>query len=195
MNSNNSSNGSSATGYTSSSADSTSHTRNSGATGRRRGRRAALVAGLVVATALPLGITASAEATSADATARTAAFRSVSGQPSNSVTRIADFYGAYIDAQSGPGEGGDLVTELRKYYVDADYLKEIAAWEDANHADGVLRAQNVPAKWTVTDNGKADRSEAVVTMTWGDRTTTKLVVDMNRDHEIIHIGDKGIGSK
>ncbi|WP_314412365.1 hypothetical protein [Streptomyces sp. DSM 40484] len=195
MNSNNSSNGSSATGYTSSSADSTSHTRNSGATGRRRGRRAALVAGLVVATALPLGITASADATSAAATTRTAAFRSVSGQPSNSVTRIADFYGAYIDAQSGPGEGGDLVTELRKYYVDADYLKEIEAWEDANHADGVLRAQNVPAKWTVTDNGKADRSEAVVTMTWGDRTTTKLVVDMNRDHEIIHIGDKGIGSK
>ncbi|MFJ8938655.1 hypothetical protein ACIRL0_23515 [Streptomyces sp. NPDC102365] len=183
----------SATGYTSS--NSASPTRDSGATGRRRGRRAALVAGLVVATALPLGITASAEATSADATARTTAFRSVSGQPSNSVTRISDFYGAYIDAQSGPGEGGNLVTELRKYYVDADYLKEIEAWEDANHADGVLRAQNVPAKWTVTDNGKADHSEAVVTMTWGDRTTTKLVVDMNRDHEIIHIGDKGIGSK
>ncbi|WP_247706570.1 hypothetical protein [Streptomyces liliiviolaceus] len=166
-----------------------------GATTHRRGRRAALIAGLVAATALPLAITASAEATSAGPTAGTAAFRSISGQPSSSVSRIADFYGAYIDAQSGPGEGGNLVTELRKYYVDADYLKEIEAWEDANHADGVLRAQNVPAKWTVTDNGKADHSEAVVTMTWGDRTTTELVVDMNRDHEIIHIGDEGIGGK
>ncbi|MFJ2256978.1 hypothetical protein ACIOKD_01335 [Streptomyces sp. NPDC087844] len=166
-----------------------------GTAARGRGRRAALIAGLVAATALPLGITASAEATSADATARTAAFRSVGGQPSNSVTRIADFYGAYIDAQSGPGEGGNLVTELRKYYVHADYRKELAAWEDKNHADGVLRAQNVPAKWTVTDNGKADHSEAVVTMTWGDRTTTELVVDMNRDHEIIHIGDRGSGAK
>ncbi|MFD6290120.1 hypothetical protein [Streptomyces sp. NPDC060205] len=164
-------------------------------TARRRGRRAALIAGLVAATALPLAITASAEATSVGPTAGTAAFRSVSGQPSNSVSRIADFYGAYIDAQSGPGEGGNLVTELRKYYVDADYLTQIEAWEDANHADGVLRAQNVPAKWTVTDNGKADHSEAVVTLTWGDTTTTKIVVDMNRDHEIIHIGDKGIGSK
>ncbi|MBQ0852557.1 hypothetical protein J8N05_30800 [Streptomyces sp. BH-SS-21] len=154
-----------------------------------------MIAGLVAATALPLAITASAEATSAGPTAGTAAFRSISGQPSSSVSRIADFYGAYIDAQSGPGEGGNLVTELRKYYVDADYLKEIEAWEDANHADGVLRAQNVPAKWTVTDNGKADHSEAVVTMTWGDRTTTELVVDMNRDHEIIHIGDEGIGGK
>ncbi|MFD0309837.1 hypothetical protein [Streptomyces sp. NPDC127119] len=166
-----------------------------GTTAGRRGRRAALIAGLVAATALPLAITASAEATSAGSTAASAAFRPVSGQPSSPVTRIADFYGAYIDAQSGPGEGGNLVTELRKYYVDADHLKEIEAWEDANHADGVLRAQNVPAKWTVTDNGKADHSEAVVTMTWGDRTTTKLVVDMNRDHEIIHIGDKGISGK
>ncbi|MEV7140882.1 hypothetical protein [Streptomyces tauricus] len=164
-------------------------------TGRGRGRRAALVAGLVAATALPLGITASAEATSADATARTTAFRSVVGQPSNSVTRIADFYGAYIDAQSGPGEGGNLVTELRKYYVDADYLKEVEAWEDKNHADGVLRAQNVPAKWAVTDNGAADHSEALVTLTWGDRSTVKLVVDMNRDHEIIHIGEKATGGK
>ncbi|WP_328493152.1 hypothetical protein OHS59_10700 [Streptomyces sp. NBC_00414] len=159
-------------------------------TARRRGRRAALIAGLVVATALPLGITASAEAT-----AGVTAFRSVSGQPSNSVTRITDFYGAYIDAQSGPGEGGDLVTELRKYYVHADYLKELEAWEDENHADGVLRAQNVPAKWTVTDNGTADHTEAVVTLTWGDRTKTTIIVDMNRDHEIIHIGDKGIGGK
>ncbi|PSM42855.1 hypothetical protein C6Y14_11690 [Streptomyces dioscori] len=175
-----------------------SNSNNSNATGttaHRRGRRAALIAGLVAATALPLAITASAEATSAGTTARTAALRPVSGQPSNSVTRIADFYGAYIDAQAGPGEGGNLVTELRKYYVDADYLTELEAWEDENHADGVLRAQNVPAKWTVTDNGKADHSEAVVTMTWGDRTTTRLVVDMNRDHEIIHIGDKGIAGK
>ncbi|MFC8195605.1 hypothetical protein ACFUTV_09405 [Streptomyces sp. NPDC057298] len=163
---------------------------NSTTTSRRPGRRAALVAGLVAATALPLGLTASAEAT-----AGAAAPRSVVGKPSDPVTRIADFYGAYMDAQSGPGSGGKLVTELRKFYVHADYLKEIEAWERRNHADGVLRAQNVPAKWTVTAKGTAGQREALVTLTWGDGPVTRLVVGMNRNHKIIHIGTEGAARK
>lgn len=76
-----------------------------------------------------------------------------------------------------------------------DYLKKLAAWEDKNHADGVLRAQNVPVRWTVTGNGTADHTEVGVTLTWGDRSTTELVVGMIRDHQIFHIGTKGIGGK
>ncbi|MDQ1035427.1 hypothetical protein QFZ75_001843 [Streptomyces sp. V3I8] len=162
---------------------------------RTPGRRAALVAGLVAVTALPLAITASASAEATGGSAKATVSRSVSGQPTDSVTRIADFYGAYIDAQSDPDTGGKLVTELRKYYVRADYLEKLEAWEEKNHADGVLRAQNVPQKWTVRDNGTTDYTEAVVTQTWGDGTTTKLVVDMTRDHKIIHIGAKGIAGK
>ncbi|MGX5186851.1 hypothetical protein ACWKT5_29830 [Streptomyces avermitilis] len=159
-------------------------------TARRPARRAALAVGLAAALALPLGLTASAQAS-----AGTDQPRSISGKPADSVTRIADFYGAYIDAQSDPDNGGKLVDALRKYYVSASYLKELKAWEDKNHADGVLRAQNVPVRWKVTDNGTADYTEAVVTLTWGDKTTTKLIVDMTRSHKIFHIGTKGIGGK
>ena len=160
-------------------------------------RVAALALGIAAVTALPLGLTASAQATPAKAPSKAAAAapRTVTGSPSDSVTRIADFYGAYIDAQSGPRDGGKLVAELRKYSIHPDYLKKLVAWEGKNHADGVLRAQNVPLRWTVTDNGTADHTEAGITLTWGSGTTTKLVVDMTRDHRIINIGTKGIGGK
>ncbi|MFK0020429.1 hypothetical protein [Streptomyces sp. NPDC090798] len=156
-------------------------------------RRTALVAGLTAALVLPLGLTASAQTTTGAST-RSAAQRTVSGKPSDSVTRIADFYGAYIDAQSDPDHGARLASELRKFYVQADYLKKVEAWEARNHADGVLQAQNVPLKWTVTDNGRADHTEAVVTLSWSG-TTTKLIVDMSRSQKIIHIGTKGIDGK
>ncbi|WP_037681814.1 hypothetical protein [Streptomyces griseus] len=146
-------------------------------------RRAALAAGL----ALALGIGVSAQASAG-------APRSVTGKPSDSVTRTADFYGAYIDAKSDPDRGGRLAEELRKYYIHPTTLKELAAWEAKNGADGVLRAQNVPVQWKVTDNGTADYTEVGITLTWGDGSTTKLVVDMSRSHRIIHIGTKGLES-
>ncbi|MGY1496499.1 hypothetical protein ACW4TU_07745 [Streptomyces sp. QTS52] len=160
-------------------------------------RAVALALGIAAVTALPLGLTASAEAPPAEPAAVSAP-RTVTGSPSDSVTRIADFYGAYIDARSGPADGGKLTAELRKYYIHPDYLKKLVAWEAKNHADGVLRAQNVPVRWTVTDNGTADHTEAGITLTWGSGSTartTKLVVDMARDHRIINIGTKGIGGK
>ncbi|WP_443073325.1 hypothetical protein [Streptomyces sp. NBC_01451] len=124
--------------------------------------------------------------------------RTVTGSQSDSVTRVADFYGACIDARSGPGDGGRLAAELRKYDIHADCLKKLVAWEAKNHADGVLRAQDVPVRWTVTDNGTADHAEAGITLTWGSRSpgsTTGLVVDLTRDHRIIGIGTKGVGGK
>ncbi|MFD9436531.1 hypothetical protein [Streptomyces sp. NPDC060002] len=142
-------------------------------------RRAALAAGLALA--LGLGVTAQASAGSP---------RSVSGKPSDNLTRIADFYGAYIDAVNDEG-GGKLEDELRKHYLTPAFQKELAAWEDENHANGVLQAQNVPLAWKVTDNGTANYTEAVVTLTWGDQTT-KLIVDMTRGtHKIFHIGTTG----
>ena len=148
--------------------------------------RAVLTAG-VLAVALGLGVTAQASA---------GAPRTVSGNPADNITRIADFYGAYIDAETDPDGSGDLPTALRAYYIDPTYLKKLAAWENREHADGVLRAQNTPLKWKVTDNGTANYTEAVVTFTWSRNSTTKLVVDMTRrTHKIIHIGTRGLGGK
>ncbi|MEV6740808.1 hypothetical protein AB0N14_29250 [Streptomyces sp. NPDC051104] len=148
--------------------------------------RTVLTAG-VLAVALGVGATAQASA---------GAPRSVSGKPSDNITRIADFYGAYIDAVIDEGRG-NLGQALRNHYLTPAFEKELAAWEDREHADGVLRAQNVPLAWKVTDNGTAHNyTEAVVILTWSRDTTTKLVVDMTRDSQrIFHIGEKGVGRK
>ncbi|MFF7858718.1 hypothetical protein [Streptomyces sp. NPDC007904] len=145
--------------------------------------RTTLTAG-VLAVALGLGVTVQASAGTP---------RSVSGKSSDNITRIANFYGAYIDAATDEG-GGDLEEALRSHYLTAGFQKELNAWEEKNGANGVLRAQNVPLAWKVTDNGTTDHTEAVITLTWGQSSTTKLVVDMTRDtHKIFHIGEKGVG--
>ncbi|MEU7060377.1 hypothetical protein [Streptomyces sp. NPDC046197] len=148
--------------------------------------RTVLTAG-VLAVALGLGATAQASA---------GAPRSVSGKPSDDITRIADFYGTYIDAVLDE-DSGNLGKALRNHYLTPAFQKELAAWEDREHADGVLRAQNVPLAWKVTDNGTTRTyTEAVVTLTWSSGSTVKLVVDMTRDsHRIFHIGEKGVGRK
>ncbi|MET9616826.1 hypothetical protein [Kitasatospora indigofera] len=165
-------------------------------TTRKHVRRTALIAGLAVAVAvtLPLGLTASAQATTdgttGGATAGAVAQRTVSGKSSDDLTRVADFYGAYIDARLD-AEDGRLAAELRKFYVQADYLGEVAKWEELNQADGILRAQNVPLKWTVKGTGTA--GQVGITLTWGQAVTTRLVVDLDRTHKITHIGTPGAG--
>lgn len=150
-----------------------------GSTRLRATRRTAVAAGLALA--LGLGVTAQASAGGPHGT---------SGKPSDNITRIANFYGAYIDAVTD--EDGKLADDLRKHYLTPAFQKELKAWEAANHANGVLRAQNVPLAWKVTDNGTANYTEAVVTLTWGGGDTTKLIVDMTRDsHKIFHIGTTG----
>ncbi|MDX3311344.1 hypothetical protein ACWGH3_28940 [Streptomyces sp. NPDC054884] len=145
----------------------------------RTTRRTAVAAGL----ALVLGLGVAAQASAGGS-------RSVSGKPSDNVTRIANFYGAYIDAVID--EDGKLADDLRKHYLTPAFQKELQAWEDKNHANGVLQAQNVPLAWKVTDNGTANYTEAVVTLTWGGDHTTQLIVDMSREsHKIFHIGTKG----
>ncbi|WP_370444076.1 MULTISPECIES: hypothetical protein [unclassified Streptomyces] len=146
----------------------------------RTTRRTAVAAGLALA--LGLGVTAQASAGGP---------RSVSGKPSDNITRIANFYGTYIDAVID--EDGKLADDLRKHYLTPAFQKELKAWEESNHANGVLQAQNVPLAWKVTDNGTANYTEAVVTLTWGGNNTTKLIVDMTRDsHKIFHIGTTGV---
>jgi hypothetical protein len=165
---------------------------NSNTTARKHGRRTALIAGLVAAVALPLGLSASAQATTGGTTSSAVAQRTISGKSSDDVTRVADFYGAYIDAQLD-ADNGRLTTELREFYVRADYLRKVAKWEDRNGADGILRAQNVPLKWTVKNSGTA--GQVGITLTWGQGVTTKLVVGLDRNHKITHIGTPRAGGK
>ncbi|MEU0674583.1 hypothetical protein ABZ330_17155 [Streptomyces sp. NPDC006172] len=160
---------------------------------RRPGRRAAVAAGLVLAVALGVSTQVSAHATvPVSAKASTAAPQSVSGTTGQAVTRVADFYGAYVDAKGDYTDPDPaLATALRKHYLTPDFAKRLAVWETKNGLDGVLRAQNVPARWTVTDNGSVGHAhEVVVTLTYGSGTTTqkvKLFVLLERYNHIADI--------
>ncbi|MFF6781180.1 hypothetical protein [Streptomyces sp. NPDC012510] len=164
---------------------------------RRPGLRTA-AAGLVLA--VGLGVCAQGPGRAsvhAPAKASVAVPKSVTGTPGHAVTRVADFYGAYIDAK---GDYTDpdvtLATALRKHYLTPDFAERLAAWEKKNGADGVLRAQNVPSQWTVTDNGSMGHShEVTVTLTFGSGNTaqkTKLFVLVERYNRIADIGTTSV---
>jgi len=148
--------------------------------------RTALTAGVL---AVALGLGATAQAASAGAP------KSVAGRPSDSITRVADFYGAYIDAVTDE-DSGNLGSALRAHYLTPGFQKELNSWEEREHADGVLRAQNVPLAWKITDNGTAHHTEFVVTLTWSSSTSSRLVVDVTRDsHQIYRIAEKPAAKK
>ncbi|MFF9570679.1 hypothetical protein [Streptomyces sp. NPDC014685] len=80
--------------------------------------------------------------------------------------QVAHFYGAYIDAVSAEG-GGELATALRKFYLTPQLRSRLDAWERRNHADGVLRAQNVPLAFLVTPGDSATgHTWSTVRLTW-----------------------------
>ncbi|MEV5953824.1 hypothetical protein AB0M11_08635 [Streptomyces sp. NPDC051987] len=160
---------------------------------RRPGRRAAVAAGLVLAVGLGVSTQVPAQASvPAPATSSTAALRSVSGTTGQVVTRVADFYGAYIDAIVDYDPDARLETALRKHYLTPDFAKRLAAWEKKHGEDGVLHAQNAPRKWTVTDNGAVGNAhEVLVTLAFGNGETTqkiKLFVLVERYNHIVDIG-------
>ncbi|WP_329274271.1 hypothetical protein [Streptomyces sp. NBC_01451] len=157
---------------------------------RRPGRRAAIAAGLVLAVGLGVSAQVSARASvPASAKVSATAHKPISGTSGQVVTRVADFYGAYVDAKGDYTDpDATLATALRKHYLTPAFAKRLAAWEKKNGADGVLRAQNVPVRWTVTDNGSMGHShEVVVTLTFGSGETlqkTKLFVLVERYNHI-----------
>ncbi|MGI5357014.1 hypothetical protein ACQI4E_17130 [Streptomyces sp. CA-252508] len=161
---------------------------------RRPGRRAAVAAGLVLAVGLGVSAQATAQAT-APAPAKTsakasAALRSVTGFNGDVVTQVADFYGAYIDARNdSAAPDAALAGALRAHYLAPAFAERLTAWEKKNKADGVLRAQNVPNEWTVSEG--ATGLETVVTLTYGGgespTTTTRFVVKQEATGDITDI--------
>ncbi|MYQ45529.1 hypothetical protein GTW40_10725 [Streptomyces sp. SID4985] len=128
-----------------------------------------LGAGLVLAAVAPA--LADTSHTTAPASARPAAVTTAQGDPRNVTQRVADFYGAYIDAVwdgEDPASAADAKA-LRNFYLSASARKKIAAWERKNHADGVLFAQNTPVKWKAAYSGSGmGHATTRVTLTWGD---------------------------
>jgi hypothetical protein len=124
----------------------------------RRVRRTAFAAALLAAA---MTVPATAQDVSADGTP------AVHTGNLSAYDRVADFYGAYIDAVYDSGHGR-LAGGLRGHYLTAGLRARLAAWERAHDADGVLRAQGTPTAWKVTyDNSGAGHTFSRVTLTWG----------------------------
>jgi hypothetical protein len=136
---------------------------------------AGLAATAVFATpALAAGTAPSAVHVAAVAKAAPAPVRS--GSPASTEDRVADFYGAYIDAHWGAGNG-NLVTALRSAYLTKGFQKQLTAWENKNHADGVLRAQSDPSSWAVTaSNAGMGHLWTTVVLTWAHGKPTTVTV-------------------
>ena len=171
--------------------------------GVRTARRLALAA-----TALTLGLAAPAVASAAQAAPSAPAHTNIrthsaavnpgqvigSGSPESAVGRVADFYGAYIDAVWDT-DTGHLDADLRSHYLTPALQKRIAAWEATNHADGVLFAQDVPTAWRVTSAGSgAGHAFTTVRLTFGEAGhETYQNVDVQSDLSSTKISDIKLG--
>ncbi|MFK0218285.1 hypothetical protein ACIQWN_08805 [Streptomyces vinaceus] len=156
---------------------------------RRTASLALTATAATAALTLALVTSASASAGAPQDGRAAAAAPSVSGSPEGALSRITVFYGAYIDAVYD-GDG-TRAKQLRAGYLSAPLQREVAKWEESNHADGVLRAQNVPLEWKVTyvDSGMG-RTNATVTLTWSGSDTTQLHVRADlKTRKILSITD------
>ncbi|MFC9619250.1 hypothetical protein ACFTXM_04380 [Streptomyces sp. NPDC056930] len=130
-----------------------------------RGRRT--IGRTLLATAL-LTVVAAVPAAAAAPQAPVAAapVRSDAGTPA--FQQVAHFYAAYIDAVTAEG-GGKLATALRSFYLTPHLRTQLKTWEERNHADGVLRAQNTPLAFRITsgDSG-AGHTWSKVRLTWSN---------------------------
>ncbi|MEU9160934.1 hypothetical protein AB0D29_11785 [Streptomyces sp. NPDC048424] len=150
---------------------------------------AAAVLTLAFVTTTSTSASASADGSTPKQAPAAAALPSVTGSPEAAFTRIADFYGSYIDAvYDGDGQSAD---RLRASYLSEPLRAELRQWEETNHADGVLRAQNVPLQWKVASTGSGTgRTNATVTLTWGGGATTKVYVQADlATRKIVSIRD------
>ncbi|WP_330461386.1 hypothetical protein OIB37_33705 [Streptomyces sp. NBC_00820] len=151
----------------------------------------AVTAGLTLAAVTPA--LAGTSTSTASHPARAAAVPGAQGDPRNVTQRVADFYGAYIDAVwdgEDAAAGADLKA-LRAFYLSNSARKKVAAYEKKNHADGILFAQNVPVKWKVAYTGSgAGHATSRVTLTWGDGSHAEVSrIDVQSDLKTRKITD------
>ncbi|MEV0173576.1 hypothetical protein AB0I00_20965 [Streptomyces sp. NPDC050803] len=151
-------------------------------------RHVALVGALA---ALGASVPSTANEVPADspATITTVAGPARGGSPTNTVDRVADFYGTYIDVLYDSGRNR-LADSLRGHYLTKGLRDSLARWESAHHKDGVLRAKGVPIAWTAVYNDSGmGHCWTRVTLTWQDTGNrvhhTRLMVQSDLATQLI----------
>jgi hypothetical protein len=135
----------------------------------RRVRRTVLAAALAVAAFTAPAVAQAPPPNPSSSAAQTPTVKK--GTPVTTIDRVADFYGAYIDAVYDEDRGNRLAMELRNHYLTADLQRALSAWVRRNHADGVLRARKAPTAWAVKyDSSGSGHLWSLVRLTWGTGT-------------------------
>ncbi|MET9494089.1 hypothetical protein [Streptomyces sp. NPDC006552] len=139
----------------------------------RKNVRHRFIAAGGVAALLALGAVSPALAGTGGSRTHTVAAASAAakGDPRSTTDRVANFYGAYIDAMWDNEDAGAAADAkaLRGFYLSAAARKKVADYEAREHANGILFAQNVPVKWSVAYDGSGGgHSMTLVTLTWND---------------------------
>ncbi|WP_235453728.1 hypothetical protein [Streptomyces olivochromogenes] len=152
---------------------------------RMRSRKALLTAATVTAALSLAAVTPALAGTGTTHSTRATSGSAAHGDPRGVTQRVADFYGAYIDAVwdgEDPAAAADAKA-LRSFYLSAAAQRKVAAYEAREHADGILFAQNVPVKWKVDYTGSgAGHATSRVTLTWGDGPHAQVTkIDVQSD--------------
>ncbi|GHH73861.1 hypothetical protein GCM10018793_13510 [Streptomyces sulfonofaciens] len=150
-------------------------------------RRAALTVA-VTAAVLPLAAAGPALAAGSSAHHAPAGVAAAHSTTLGAVQRVDTFYNAYIDAV----RVDDFATadKLRAEYLSSAAQADVESWEEANHANGILHAQDVPDGATaVYEETAAGTVYLHVDLKWGSDTSTVLVRYSNVDQVITGISD------
>ncbi|MFJ2738771.1 hypothetical protein ACIO3O_03790 [Streptomyces sp. NPDC087440] len=135
-----------------------------------------------------LALAAPLAATPASATP-TATATEAQGETRTPAAEVNTFFKAYRKAVQGSGP--HTPEQVRKAHLTAELDAQLAAWAEQNHADPVLRAQNVPKDWKVRNHAQtATTATVIVTQIWGASPDTEVWYTVRRsDLRITNLTD------
>ncbi|CAM5449733.1 hypothetical protein GCM10010329_34480 [Streptomyces spiroverticillatus] len=132
--------------------------------------QAALISALALAAPLA---TTPASATASDPAP------AVQGETRTPATEVNHFFKAYRKAAQGSGP--QAPEQVRKAHLTAELDARLTAWAEENHADPVMRAQNIPKDWKVRNHGQtATTATVIVTEIWGASPDTEVWYTVRR---------------
>ncbi|MFJ6698233.1 hypothetical protein ACIQM4_19475 [Streptomyces sp. NPDC091272] len=142
--------------------------------------QAALIAALAVSaplvTAVPAG---AAPATPATTTAPVPAPAPLPGEARTPTAEVDHFFGSYREAVLGTGSRSP--EQVREAHLTAELDARLTRWAEENHADPVLRAQNVPEGWRVRHHATTATTVTVIlTEIWGTGPDTEVWYTVRR---------------
>ncbi|MER7042483.1 hypothetical protein [Streptomyces microflavus] len=97
--------------------------------------------------------------------------------------QVADFYQQYLDAvRQEHSEGHDTFT-VRKEFLTPELDDALTTWGSEHQVDPILRREEFPTSWSLTDKGEADgHATVLLTQRWADGTAdTNLLYQVRLD--------------